>query len=187
MFSQLGPLFKTTMRQAESADTRLGIRRDEKHEHGKKDHPEKQDEEESPLWNDSTTVSVEALKTFLNEFLKTKGIEHETTSAVITTEESAYKPEPLKPTTTIAARAMKAYGSHADHDPPPPSLSETKAPEEPQDLTALLKTDEVRTMHTLIRELKNLQDRGVDFLTIEKPDTFLEALVIAVETEKKRY
>lgn len=172
------------MRQAESADTRLGIRRDEKHEQNKKDHPEKEEEDESLLWNDSTTVSVEALKTFLNEFLKTKNIEPET-QASGTSQEDTYRPEPLKPTTTIAARAMKAYGSYVDHEPAVPPV-EPQEQETPEDLSALLRTDEVRTMYGLIRELTALHNRGVEFLTIGKADTFLEALVIAVENEKKR-
>ncbi len=58
--------------------------------------------------------------------------------------------------------------------------------EETVDLVSLLKADELRTMHQLIHELDLLARKGVESLTIEKADTFLESLVLAVRLEKAK-
>ncbi|HEU4838757.1 MAG TPA: hypothetical protein VFS88_05025 [Micavibrio sp.] len=114
MFSQLGPLFKTTLRQAEQADTRLQIRREEKDNPGKKQDSEEQAEETGGLWEDSTEVSVGALRTFLIEFLKGRGEtgpettsgEHENISIA-----NPIAMESPPPADTAAARAAKAYST----------------------------------------------------------------------------
>ncbi|PZO85399.1 MAG: hypothetical protein DI626_07510 [Micavibrio aeruginosavorus] len=171
-------MFKTAFRQAEAADTRLEIRRDEKNEHGhSEEHEEKEDT--SALWEDKTTVSVEALKAFLIAFLKEKGVaeDHAAISAAATQQSTL----PQKPLTTVATRAVKAYTALAPQTPPPP-VSEPLTENIP--LADQLKNDELRTMHILIRELDILAARGVHDLTIEKADTFLNALVLAVEKAK---
>jgi hypothetical protein len=190
VFSQLGPLFKSQLRQAEKSDARLEIRRDEKQEHGKKQEQEEEAVDTSALWEDSTAVSVEALKAFLVEFLKSRGDEvpeAPETSAVET--DIALTPEYRPPVNTRTAQAVKAYGAMAAQTAapaPPPEPLENKASEEPIDLVSLLKADEVRTMHVLITELDMLSRKGVQTLIIEKADTFLEALVLAVRLEKTK-
>lgn len=187
MFSQLGPLFKTTLlREAERADTRLEIRRHEQDQQGRKNEDNKADDEGSFLWDDSTQVSVEALKNFLVEFLKDKtqgqGIGNSATSR--TEQTPAATRTPVNP---VAERAMKAYGVSASHAP-------SSAPEEspaieifaeqsaePQDG---IESEDIRNMHMLIADLDMLSRQGVQMLTIEKADSFLEALIMAVRTAK---
>lgn len=191
MFSQLGPLFKTTLRQAEQADTRLQIRREDKENQGKKDDLDEEPVDTSALWEDSTEVSVEALRTFLIEFLKTKG--HDTPETVPDPDNnvsimSGLEPEYRPPVTNRAARAVKAYSSMQTQNygpPPTPPPVETEEPEE-VDLVSLLKADELRTMHVLIAELDLLARKGVQTLIIEKADSFLESLVLAVRLEKQK-
>lgn len=191
MFSQLGPLFKSTLRQAEQADTRLQIRREDKENHGKKDDFEEETADTSALWEDSTQVSVEALRTFLIEFLKTKG---ETTPETVSVPNenasimSGLEPEYRPPVTNRAARAVKAYSSmqSQNYDPPPTLLAAPPAAVEEVDLVSLLKSDELRTIHVLIAELDMLAGKGIQTLTIEKADTFLESLVLAVRLEKQK-
>lgn len=190
MFSQLGSIFKTHLRQAEKSDTRLEIRRDEKQDQGKKQEFETADEDTSALWEDSTTVSVEALKSFLVEFLKSRGDEVPEAQAPVAgdADYSSLTPEYRPPVNTRTARAVKAYSSMAAQTSPsvlPPEPPETNASEQ-VDLVSLLAADEVRTMHLLISELDALTRRGVTTLTIEKADTFLEALVLAVRAEKQK-
>lgn len=186
MFSQLGPLFKTHLRQAEKSDTRLEIRREEKQDQGKKNESEEQDDAGSGLWEDSTAVSVEALKAFLVEFLKTRGDDvPEASGTGQPIEYQDITPEYRPPASNRAAMAVKAYSSMAAQvapPPPPPEPPEAEA----IDLVSLLAADEVRTMHVLISELEALSRRGVQTLTIEKADTFLEALVLAVRAEKQK-
>lgn len=191
MFSQLGPLFKTTLRQAEQADTRLQIRREEKENQGKKDDAEESAEETSALWEDSTEVSVGALRTFLIEFLKSRGdsvpeapeLQGENTSIM-----SGLTPESRPPVSNAAARAVKAYSSmQAQNYGPPPVVETASEPQaEEVDLVSLLAADELRTIHVLIAELDILARKGVQMLTIEKADSFLQALVEAVRVEKAK-
>ncbi len=182
MFSQLGPLFRTYLRTAEPADARLEIRRDEKQKQEKKEQEDTEDNNGSVLWDDTTTVSVEALKAFLIEFLKSRN------EALLPQEQMAdasvygsLTPESRAPASARAARAVKAYTALSETPPPaPPSPPAV----EDVNLVDLLQADEVRTMHILIAELNGFSRRGVQTLVIEKADTFLEALVRAVELEK---
>lgn len=187
MFSQLGPLFKTTLRQAESADTRLEIRRDEKQGQGRKNDYEDSQDDTSALWEDSATVSVEALRTFLMEFLKTRGLETPSvTGEMAENTLPPLTPEYRPPANSTAARAVKAYAASSSstpsYVPQPPAEEKT----ETVDLASLLRADELRTIHVLIAELDQLARRGVTLLTIEKADSFLESLVTAVTAEKVR-
>ena len=50
----------------------------------------------------------------------------------------------------------------------------------PLDLSAA----DIRTIHTLIEDLKNLNDAGVEILHIERAASFLESLVTAVNKIK---
>ncbi len=184
MFSQLGPLFRTHLRQAESTDARLEIRRDEKQDHKKKDEQEGEADAGGSLWEDTTSVSVEALRAFLIEFLKTRGDDMPQTQI---TGDTAFaqppQPEKRTPINNRAAQAVKAYTSMAGQSQYEPPAQEKSEAEE-VDLVSLLKADELRTIHILIHELELLARKGVQTLTIEKADTFLEALVVAVRTEK---
>lgn len=186
MFSELGPLFKTQLRLAEKADTRLEIRREERDEQGKKHDDTPEDEAASTFWEDSTEVSVDALKAFLIGFLTSRGDavpEAPTPAQDIAAAPAEYRP----PVNTRTARAVKAYSSMAAQTLPPsmpPQPAETQESEDSVDLVDLLAADELRTMHVLISELDLLSRKGVQTLTIEKADSFLSALVMAVRAEK---
>lgn len=190
MFSQLGPLFKTTLRQAESTDARLEIRREDKENDGKKKDEDQSAEDTSLLWEDSTSVSVEALRTFLIEFLKSRGdnVPEANVSATQNTSIMAnLTPESRPPASPAAARALKAYTSNPGHNIYiPPASVEPEPSGESMDLVDLLKADELRTMHALISELDLLARKGVQTLIIEKADSFLESLVQAVRLEKSK-
>ena len=189
MFSQLGPLFKTHLRQAEKSDARLEIRRDERQDQGRKQESEDRSEESSGLWEDSTEVSVGALKAFLVEFLKSRGDEVPEAPEPAADEAAApITPEYRPPANTRTAQAMKAYGAMAAQAPSPPPSEPQEAEDSAKDvdLVSLLRADEVRTIHVLIGELDMLSRKGVQTLTIDKADTFLEALVQAVRLEKRK-
>ena len=189
VFSQLGPLFKTTLRQAEQADTRLQIRREEKDNPGKKQDSEEQAEETGGLWEDSTEVSVGALRTFLIEFLKGRGENVPEEGSANSRNSIISNPLEVKSSApdTPAARAAQAYSSvqtqtyNAPHVPAAP----LEPPAEDVDLVSLLEADELRTIHVLIRELDQLAGKGVQTLVIEKADSFLQALVAAVRLAKQ--
>ncbi len=182
MFSNLGPLFKTTFRQAEQTDTRQAIIREEK-EDGRRKKDKKEERPGQDLWEDSTSVSVDALRTFLINFLK---------GAELTDKLNQNKdqpdlpprrmPEERTPANTATARALGAYQSIADkvepHHPVPPPESP------PQSDADKVGSSDIRLIHQLIADLEDLSSRGVQTVTIEPAGSFLEALENAVKALK---
>lgn len=193
MFSQLGPLFKTTFRQAESTDTRQGIKHYERDD-GRKKREREEKSETSELWEDSTSVSVEALRSFLINFLKTVPAEE---GGELSEDKSSASPSEEKtqeyraPKTTAAARAVHAYQSmnektHTGSPPPRPQPENMPETQEDSSSVSLLHGSDVRLIHTLIDDLKLLSEAELETLTIRKADSFLDSLVAAVTLEKLR-
>lgn len=187
MLSRLAPLFKTMLRKAESADTRLTIRRDEKEDRREKEEFSPEPEQESDLWTDSTVVSIEALRAFLLTFIKgdsKKSVEQDGSAAFTAapSQEAAVTPR--------AAAAVKAYGAaahtaagHDHHLDPPPEIPPADEGASPADMLA---AEDLRTIYQLIEDLDFLTRQDITSLTIEKADTFLESLVAAVSAQKNR-
>ncbi len=178
MFSRLDPYFKMTFRHAENLDTRQGIRREEPHDEykGKKhDHTEEKD---NSGWEDSTSVSVSALRTFLAQLVKT--------SAQKTTDIAAAATAPPEGPSGPAAKAAQAYQAtaiavHADTEnsgQPPQTPDDPDKPE--------LSSEEIRIIHQLLNDLKELETAGVQTLTIERASSFLQSLANAVNKMRGR-
>jgi hypothetical protein len=172
MFSRLDPVFQAMRRQTENADTRLGIRRDEKNDPGTRKEGKEKDDEPSALWEDVTTVSIPALQAFLTGLVPTGGIDagHADIS-ISTAAQQASSSVPV----SDAARAAQAYrstpgGTQAPAAPPPTPASNVK-----------LSPDEEKTIFRLIADLAVLSSRGVTDLRIYKSDSFLQSLVDAVQ------
>lgn len=69
MESRLDSIFRTTFRQTESADTGMGIRReDPRDEHKRKDGDGDQ-KKEAPVWEDDMVVSIAGLRQFLTTLI----------------------------------------------------------------------------------------------------------------------
>lgn len=187
MFSQLGPLFRTTFRQAESADARLEIRREEKENNRKKDDEAEEDINTDALWQDSMEVSIDALRGFLLDFLKSHGA-NPPVSAAETTSLPPIQPEERTPVSPLAARAAQAYGNmyaqtHTAHPILPPVETISAEPEQinPADL---LESSEIRDIHALIADLDGLSKQNIQTLPITMIGTFLESLSEAVRLLK---
>ena len=187
MFSQLGPLFKTTFRHAESTDTRQMIHHEDKNKGRKKGDDERPDDD-SDMWEDSTRVSVDALRTFLINFLN--GATVQTGLAAAAQNTPAASTPPPRPANPATARAAGAYQSMADklephHYTPPAPVADLPADEGPTATDAdLLHAAELRLMHELIVDLDALDKAGVLELVIEPAESFLEGLRIAVQNAK---
>jgi len=183
MFSQLGSVFKTTFRQAESTDARLEIRREEKENSGKKKDQEKDAADDAALWEDSMQVSVAALHTFLVEFLKSHGAPLPQEELAVSVEAVNEHAEPRGPVSSVAARAVKAYTAMAPTTsaPMPPVTNEAPVEVNPADL---LSAEEIRTIHSLIADVDGLAKAGHQTLSITMVGTFLESLVQAVRLTK---
>ena len=183
MLSQLGSVFKTTFRQAESTDTRLEIRREEKENSGKKKEREKDGPDDTALWEDSMAVSTTALHSFLVEFLKSHGAPLPQEENVALSTEATSSRQIRPPVSSVAARAIKAYTAMAPTQAAPTALQAPATPVEvnPADL---LDAEEIRAIHTLITDVEALAKAGVQTLNITMVGTFLESLIEAVRLTK---
>lgn len=189
MFSQLGPLFKATFRQAESTDTRQAIRREENKGNRRRDEDEDA-ADTSALWEDSTGVSIEALQAFLIAFLNGETGPHPETAtgheAQTSLPEAPAEPQPAPPPVNLAAsHATHAYQSMAEKLEPHPHIP----PVHPRPQTAdvdLVHGSEIRLIHQLIDDLEILMQNGVTELNIERADSFLDSLKAAVILEKSK-
>jgi len=182
MFSQLGPLFKTTFRQAEANDTRQNIPHNERDKGRKKREEDQNKEEKEEPWNDNTIVTVIALRAFLIDFMKT--IPEAQDMAIV---KQSNKPKPAsqrpherqRPTNTHNAKAVRAYQTMAEHaTPDKPTNEETKAKNDPT--ADKLESAELREIYTLIQNLEILEMRGVQELNIRKASSFIEGMKNAV-------
>ena len=185
MVSELDPTIKARMRHAENTDTRQHIRHDELDDDSRKKEKKQEDEKEPDLWEDSTTVSITALKSFFTMLLR----EHTPESHNL---ESADDKIPSVPPTstpraaatpplTNQAKAAKAYQNTAHHtaDPaasiaPPPDIDASNP------LNAVLSPEEQRTIHQLLDDLEMLSAKGITDLTFLREGSFLNSIVSAV-------
>jgi hypothetical protein len=164
MFSRLDSYFTATIRHAESADARLGIRRDEQRDQGRKKSGKDEKDNEAPAWEDSTVVSVRALQAFLESL---------TADQLPAAEAAAPVSVPQQPSSRQAADAARAYQSTA-RSSAPPAPAQAAAGDRP-----VLAPDELDTIDKLISDLKFLAGRGVEQLNILRSDSFLQSLVDA--------
>lgn len=182
MFSNLGPLFKATFRQAEQADTRMAIRKDDPRDQGKRRESAKEEPDDNSLWEDSMAVSIDALRGFLVNFVQ--GKTHAGTDAGSGADAAApdapeqAQAEIRPPRDTQTARAMQAYQSMAEHGaghhPPVP------LPTTPVSDVELIEAGDVRVIHRLIEALDSLAAAGHESLVLEKADSFLHSIEQAV-------
>lgn len=178
MLSQLGPLFKATFRHAEESDSRQNLPHEVNKDGRRKNDGETDNHVE--LWEDSTGVSVVALRAFLINFLsgttKQTGLAHQPDAA-----DSAAAPS-RPAANTATARAAGAYQSTADklepHHTTPPAVP-SAAPRTDADLVA---GADIRLMHGLIADLETLEQAGVEMLTLNPAESFLQSLKNAVDT-----
>ena len=185
MFSQLGPLFKTTFRQAESNDTRQHIPHDERDKGRKKREEETHTEEKEEPWNDNTTVTVVALRAFLIDFMKT--LPEAKDMSFINTEDNPSENikkrphERTRPTNTHNAKAVRAYQTMAGHATPSETRTDQNIETKNDPTADKLQSKEMRDIYNLIKNLEILESRGVTDLNIKKANSFLEGMKNAVE------
>ncbi len=171
MDSRLDSIFRTTFRQTESADTGMGIRRDDpRDQHKRKDNDDDQ-KEDKPQWEDDTVVSIAALKQFLITLIAPDSIYQPPATPAVPTQIS------LSTRQQRAHNAASAYQSTARHaaytaPSPTPAVAETKS-------NNTLSQEENRTIHQLLVDLDLLLQEGITSLRIQKEGSFLESLRLA--------
>jgi hypothetical protein len=189
MFSNLGPLFKTVFRQAEETDTRQAIQREDKKQNRKRKENEEGHRISIDLWEDKSSVSVEALQSFLITFIKGETFEVSTNNKNDQENNSnphnaASKERPQiknEAQTTVQKRAISAYQSMNEKVTAPTNLPKPQTPIADADL---IESKEAREIYKLIEDLDFLKERGVIEIFIEPADNFVESLRQAVYIEK---
>lgn len=182
MFSSFGNIFITRPREAESTDTRLGIRKHEPDQESRKKKDAKK-EGGAAADDDSATVTVEALSVFLQNFLKSletqkaDGPSAQRVSDPSQKASSAQEPRQADGETSRAVGVYQHVASRVDRMSSPPVAEESQAP-------SILGAADIRTIHKLLEDLKPLSERGVEYLVIERSESFLGSLVAAVAKAK---
>lgn len=168
MFDRIDPLFKTLFRHTENADTRQDIkRRDPDHERRKKK-TLKEDQENNPLWDDETDVSVLALESFLQTLLGDKN--H------IFNNQTAPPPVEKKPSNHYA---IHAYQKNSEQSSVGINITEQVSSEEGSDL--ILDEKNRPMVETLLQELDALKKAGVEYLVISRQGTFFDSVKDAIQ------
>lgn len=191
MFSSIGKIFTTPPRQAEHSDTRQDIQRhDPEYERRKK---KKQNEPEDLFSEDGATVSVQALRIFLENFLKSLQEQGETTPqnaqhdpeqeefAWFKANEEAGGQSENKPKSGNAAYAAGAYQHVAAAQQRTSLLEDSGVDGAP---LIRLEASEVRTIHAILEDLKNVEKKKIEFIRIERSESFLQSIAAAVEKIK---
>jgi hypothetical protein len=179
MFSNLAQIVTAKPRHAENADTRLDIRRHDP-EQEQRSKKEKREKGETFDTYDNAVVSIDALRVFLQNFLQSlttgPGGENVNLSAqdFNAGNDNPDDSETPRPVDAQASRAASVYQTGAK-TAPRKHIPVTEAPEGP-----LLENEDVRRIHGLLRDTAVLTSRGIEYLTIEQRETFLDSLAAAV-------
>jgi len=193
MFTNLQNILNVLPRHAEHTDARQDIRRqDPDNPSGGRDEAEA-DTDDFVMQDDHAVVSVAALKVFLENFLRTQQDQAqaeivagpaEVTQAVSDLEErpaeqgdSSLQEDDIVPDVPReqTVRAVRAYQHTAEATQGPRFDTADSGNSE-----ALLGGEDVRVIHQLLTDIQALQGQRVEYLKIEKADTFLQSLVAAV-------
>jgi hypothetical protein len=190
--TRFDPIIQAVSRRAETIYSKMGIRRDESEDLARKKKGNGDNEASSIPWEDTTEVSIAALRGFLQDLL---GIAHTAQQAPIppiSGEETLYPQSaaapPPHPPNAAAAKAAHAYQAtgKAVHDrnvetpPAPPAESATTAVHLGDDFGE----DEKEKIRGYIQDMTELEQRGITTLTLRRTLTFLESIHQAIANMK---
>lgn len=171
---------KTQPRQAEHADTRKDIQRHDPDQNRRENNRRTEDENDEQN-GEIATLSLGALSIFLENFLKS--LENQANTSE-TTKDQAPPPEttPIPPTeplraSTRAAMAANAYQCRANAQQKTSLLKNGSVNAAP---TIKLDAKEVRTIHAVLDDLKILEEKQIEYIRIERNESFLQSIVAAI-------
>lgn len=165
MLTNLGQLWTSTGRKAEHTDARQHIiRQNPDQPRRKQNEPEPQEPEE-----DLAEASIDSLILFLQSALPAEDSEN----AIPATETPAAEPTEQN---KHAAAAANAYQNASGQRHAPARKEQKPSQAQPSKLSA----EEVKTIHTLLNDLRNLQTSGIQSLPIREGENFLDSLVKAI-------
>lgn len=178
MAINFGHVYSTTQRHAENSDARLDIRRHDPDQQRRNKNQSGTNDKSKFNTYDDAVVSVDALRIFLENFLKTlttpDGVDKTETKAQSFSNDERTEAKPVSANASRAASAYQTTSATTKNSAPPiePTVEHSTKPG--------LKNEEIKAIHALLTDIAALQARGVKFLTIERSDTFLMSLSIAV-------
>lgn len=169
----------------------MGIRRDESEDLTRKKKGDGDAEPHAIPWEDTTEVSIVALRGFLEDLL---GVTHHTAAEM----EGAVAVAPLAPVehsvNPQAARAANAYQSmgravhdrnvEMPHSQPPPALPSSPALESPASETGIesdFSEEDRERLRGYIADMNMLEQKGVTTLTLRRSLAFLDSIHQAIE------
>lgn len=196
MFSNIGNIFLgSEPRRTESTDTRQAIQRHDPDFEKRRSKKESRNHEHAEE-EDTATVSVESLHLFLDDFLRaqnaplapengperaSEGDEKTAASEQSEPAQGQKAPEHHSPPNGPAAHAAQAYARQAHHQGQSWEESRRQPPSSPDhEHVPLLNAEQIRTIHALLDDLRILSERKILYIRIERGESFLDSLVIAI-------
>jgi len=168
MYSRLDSIFRTSLRLTEATDTHLGIHREEKDiPRKKREKKENREDDAEDFWQDSTRLSVSALKTFLEDLLQ-QAILLEMSDNVQNKHEAASRAAQAYQNTARAAHTEEAEKNRMPHM----DGSEGGA--------VRLSSSEKEAIRLLIHDLGLLETQDVHEVTLMQAENFLQSLIDGV-------
>ncbi len=186
--TRFDPFIQAVARRAEGIYTKMAIRRDESQDLTRR-RKNQDDTASSPnLWEDTTEVSVVALRGFLEDLLGlTHSLPQMTTDSLPLPPVSADQPTAPQTASSHAAKAYRNTG-RVVHDENVEIIAPVPVipPSEPVSDTAVRLGDdfgeaEREIMRGYLQDLVGLERAGVTFLTLRRSLTFLESIDQAIK------
>ncbi len=178
--TRFDPFIKSVARRAENIYSKMAIRRDESEDIGRRKKGERDAEFSSVPWEDTTDVSIQALRGFLEDLL---GVAHPSDASTTLALPIPPVSQSLSAPTTAASQAAMAYRTtgrvvHDENvDIPPPVIS---PPTHAVELGDDFGDTERDMMRDYINDLNGLEKRGISQLTLRRSLTFLESIRQAI-------
>ena len=185
--TRIDPFIQAVARKAENIYTKMAIQRDESQDLARRKKNDGEAEYSPIPWEDTTDVSVVALRGFLEDLL---GLAH-----TLPPIDTATLPLPPVPDTqpsapqTAASYAANAYRTtgrvvHDENVDLPMPVIPTEVSDEEVRLGNDFGDEERDSMRGYLEDLKDLERRGVGYLTLRRSLTFLQSIALAIEDAK---
>jgi|GEM_PF-1371501 len=184
--------FQAVVRKAEKIYSKLELHRDESGNLGRRKKSPTDEETKSSLWEDTTDVSIVALRGFLEDLL---GVQHSKNTADNSSFVPIISPDtpyPVSQQKIAASNAAKAYQTtgrivhdeNVDAGTAKPIIPTRPMPSSDTELGEDFGEGERDKMHEYIRDLTQLERQGITQLTLRRSLTFLESIHQAIEGAK---
>ena len=188
--TRIDPFIQAVARRAEQIYTKMGIQRDESQDLTRRKKGDGEGDYTPVPWEDTTDVTVVALRGFLEDLL---GLAHEVPVADSDTLPLPPAPteQPVAPLTAAshAAQAYRTMGKVVHDENVEMTIPQAVTPDmHIQSSEVTLGDDfgeaERETMRGYLADLKELERQGVQSLTLRRSLTFLESIHLAIEAAR---